>query len=159
MRTTISVAAAEAICAEIAAWGARDSETGGFLLAANDEKTLATLALSGARGVRRARDQFRVSPTALGKLFNYAAGNDLRVAAAFHSHKRSAFLSKTDLDYGLNVKGLISVVIPHFQRPSSAPSDWRWWRFAEDWEEIESATVVPGAARILRFDEEGVRES
>lgn len=159
MRTTISTTTAEAICAEIAAWGARDSETGGFLLAASDEEALATLALSGAQGVRRACDQFRVSPTALGKLFNYAARNDLRVAAAFHSHKRSAFLSKTDLEHGLNVKGLISVVIPHFQHPSSAPADWRWWRFAENWEEIESAAVVPGAARILRFDEEGVRES
>jgi hypothetical protein len=159
VRTTISATTAEAICAEIAAWGARDSETGGFLLAAGDKDTLATLALSGARGVRRAKDQFRVSPTALGKLFNYAADNDLRVAAAFHSHKRSAFLSKTDLEYGLNVKGLISVVIPHFQRPSSAPSDWRWWNFAKGWEEIEPAAVVPGAARILRFDEEGVRES
>jgi proteasome lid subunit RPN8/RPN11 len=159
MTALLSAGAAKAITVEIAAWGVRERETGGFLLSRPGIETLDVVALSGAAGIRRRADQYRVSPAALGQLFNYAAQGELVISAVFHSHRRSAFLSETDLAHGLNVEGLLSAVVPFYAEPPVAPACWRWWRFSGSWKEIEAPSIAECRARIVRFDEDGARES
>jgi hypothetical protein len=151
-------AAVEIVVAEVAAWGTRGSETGGFLLCEENDCRVALVALSGGKGINRARDQFAVSGTALAALFGYAAQHGFSVRAQFHSHGRSAFLSPTDLKHGFNVEGFLTTVVPNFAAPSRNPWDWRWWLYNRDWEEIEAPAPVEGAVQIVRFDEEGARE-
>jgi proteasome lid subunit RPN8/RPN11 len=155
----IGAAAARAVSAEVAAWGARDCETGGFLLGRPGETELAVVALSGGAGIRRRSEQFRVSAAALGQLFNYAATQELSVLAGFHSHRRSAFLSETDLADGLNVEGFISTVVPQYWAPTSEPDGWRWWCYCGEWKEIAPPTTAARELQVVRFDEDGARES
>jgi hypothetical protein len=148
----------EIVVAEIAAWGARGTETGGFLLCEENDRRVVFVALSGGKGISRARDKFAVSGRALAALFDYAGQNGLSVRAQFHSHGRSAFLSPTDLTHGFNVEGFLTTVVPHFAAPSGDVQDWRWWLYNRNWEEIGAPTPVEGSVQIVRFDKDGARE-
>jgi hypothetical protein len=150
-------AAVEIVVAEVAAWGGRGVETGGFLLCGEGERRVEMVALSGGRGISRARDQFVVSGKALARLFGHAGKHRLSIRAQFHSHGRSAFLSPTDLTHGFNVKGFITTVVPQFAGPPEDPRDWRWWMHDGNWEEIGSPMLVEHGVRIVRFDENGAR--
>lgn len=155
----VPYAAARVVTAEIAAWGGRGAETGGFLLCPQDDKRVAKVALTGAQGIRRARGEFAVSGKAMSKLFAYAEERGLSVRVQFHSHGRAAFLSRTDLTHGFSVKGFVTTVIPHFAAPPEDPKEWGWWMYMGDWKEIKAPRLVDDNAGILRFDEEGARES
>ena len=105
----------DALVAEIGAWGDRHAETGGFLLAAEDNADRATvLALGGQSGIVRRRNLFTISGGAIERLFSWAGDTELRIRAQVHSHAHGAFLSRTDLQHGFDVDGFITAVVPHF---------------------------------------------
>jgi hypothetical protein len=149
----------DALVAEIGAWGDRHAETGGFLLAAEDNADRATvLALGGQSGIVRRRNLFAISGGAIERLFSWAGDTELRIRAQVHSHAHGAFLSRTDLQHGFDVDGFITAVVPHFAAPSAHPGDWGWWqRGGGCWQAQRSPDVVAGSVHIVRFDEGGVR--
>lgn len=155
---TLPAVSAAVIAGEVAAWGARRVETGGFMLA-GDDAVISHVALSGARGISRRRDQFVVSGRAIATLFAYASERNLRVRAQFHSHGGSAFLSRTDLNHGFSVDGFVTTVIPSYADPPPSTESWGWWCFAESWVEISTPPQIGGDVHVLRFDEDGVRAS
>lgn len=154
----IPSAAARIVTAEVAAWGGRGAETGGFLLCRQDEKRVEKVALTGARGIRRAPDQFVLSGRALSMLFTYAEECELSIWAQFHSHGRAAFLSHTDLTHGFSVEGFVTTVIPYFAAPPEHPKEWGWWIYEKEWRETKAPRLADGPTGLIRFDEEGVRE-
>lgn len=155
---SISDSAVSQLRADVARHAARPAETGGFLLARTDSRErLDVVALAGEAGVRRSRDVFRVSATAIERLFVWAADNELLIRAQVHSHRGNAFLSRTDLRHGFAVAGFITAVIPTYTDPPWNLSDWGWWFFdAGRWRAANGPTVSPGAARVVRFDEAGI---
>jgi hypothetical protein len=150
--------AAARIAAETRLAGRERAETGGFLLAPHDGP-VAVLALAGVRGVRRERDLFQVGSLALAALFEWTEDHDLTVVAQWHSHRRDAFLSLTDLQHGFNVPGFYTAVVPNYAAPSADPADWGWWVF-----DGGAWTPVPPAAHheldhaVVTFEEGGVHD-
>lgn len=138
--------------------GARNVETGGFLLSeARQPDNLCGLALAGRVGIRRAPDLFEVSGSAIERLFSWAAENDLRIRAQAHSHREGAFLSPTDLRYGFSVAGFITSVVPFYRAPSHEPRDWGWWRYQSDtWVVQKSPRVIGGSTSVVIFDAQGI---
>ena len=148
------------ICDEVRRFGARELETGGFLLT-SDHRTVSHVALAGAAGIERDWGRFVVRREALDQLFTYAEDRDLRVAAMFHSHQHEAFLSPIDRTGGINMAGFTSMVIPTFEDPPTSTTSWGFWIFearewchAEPWAAVGIASVAP-----LRFDAKGVRDA
>lgn len=147
-----------ALTSEVAAWGCRGVETGGFLLG-GDDRAISCIALSGGPGIRRDRNHFRISGRAVAALFIYADEHDYAIHAQFHSHRGSAFLSDTDLAHGFDVDGFVTAVLPTYASPPLDLRAWGWWAYRGNWLPTRSPVVVAGDTRVLRFDEEGVRES
>jgi hypothetical protein len=155
---TITPDAVATIGAEVAVWGARGFETGGFLLA-GDDGAIAVVAHAGRTGIRRHRDQFVVSGHALARLFTYAEERDFGVVAQFHSHGRHAFLSGSDLRHGFGVDGFTTTVVPYYASPPDDVAAWGWWTHQGGWQPTAPPTVAAGSARRILFDEDGIREA
>lgn len=143
-------------------FGQQDLETGGFLLA-DDQDVVRALALTGERGIERHWGLFVVSGAVVEQVCQWAADHDLRVASLVHTHKRSAHMSKTDRNNGFRVEGFRSVIIPSFANPPTTLASWGWyvfengnWRLDRPGELIgEPATDENG--QVVVIDEQGVR--
>lgn len=143
---------------EIRRHGGRTNETGGFIGGSSLDAPADLLVLAGERGIRRRRDLFQVSGPAVGCLFDWASERGVSLRAQFHSHRRKAFLSPVDLEYGFAVDGFVSSVVPAYADPPAPPADWGWWRFrANAWLPIDAPEVVAGDAEVVYFDEDGIR--
>jgi len=148
---------AHAIQAEVAHHGARDVETGMFLLAAPGAGTVGTLALPGSAGVTRRREQFALTGRVLNRLFSHARAARLEIVAQIHSHAGAAFLSEVDLRHGFAVEGFTTSVIPTYRRPPLDPAGWGWWRHdGHEWQIVAPYTIGDGESTIITFDEETV---
>jgi proteasome lid subunit RPN8/RPN11 len=154
---TITSDAVATIGAEVAAWGAKEMETGGFLLA-GDDRAITIVAHSGRTGIERHRDLFVVSGRALAFLFAYAEERDLMVVAQFHSHGRRAFLSRSDLRHGFGVDGFTTTVVPYYASPPDDITAWGWWIHRSGWQATEPPPVAIGSVRTIHFDEDGIGE-
>ncbi len=156
---TLPAAVPEAVTLHVKEHGVRGVETGAFLLASGGAADdISLVAFAGEEGIIRGPEVFRVSGRAVGRLFGWADENGMRVRALVHSHKRRAFLSRTDLKHGFAVSGFTTTVVPWYADPSPAPSDWAWWRYeAGEWRILNPATVVNREADFLIFDEACVR--
>jgi proteasome lid subunit RPN8/RPN11 len=144
-----------AIHAEVAHHGAREAETGMFLLAPPGATTVDTLALAGTIGVTRSRGQFALTGKALNRLFAYARAQQLEILAQIHSHAGPAFLSEVDLRHGFAVEGFTTSVIPTYRRPPLYPAGWGWWRHDGcRWRTVTPYPSVDGNGTIIAFDEE-----
>jgi hypothetical protein len=154
---SLTTTAVATVISEVAAWGARDVETGGFLLG-DDAGTISGVALSAAAGISRHRDQFVVSGRAMATLFAYADEHGYAVRAQFHSHGGHAFLSRSDLRHGFNVEGFITTVVPAYAAPPPDPTAWGWWTHIGKWISTAPPVVLTGDTRVLRFDEDGAGE-
>jgi hypothetical protein len=154
--------AVTAVIGETAAFGARDLETGGFVLvprvtSPGGDPPAAAIALAGDAGIVRHRDLFQISERALDRVFTFADDHDLWIPAQFHSHRVGAFLSVTDKRHGLRVDGFISVVVPAYASPPRDLTRWGWWQFESGrWRDAESGHVTGGTVEVVRFDEAGV---
>jgi hypothetical protein len=154
----LSAEVAVAIAGAVREAGECVGETGGFLLGSEDSRAASVLAVAGDRGITRRRDLFIVTGAALSTLFEWADDLDRTIVAQWHSHRRGAFLSPTDLKYGLNVPGFHSAVVPYYKDPSPDFLDWGWWTY-EGGKWIASRPARRGPAEgflQVTFDEEGV---
>ena len=157
-RLRIPASAIEAIGDEVLAFGSRDVETGGFVMAARDGDTVSIVAVAGNTGIVRRGNLFVMSELALDRIFTFADDRQMWIPAQFHSHRLGAFLSETDKEHGLRVDGFISVVIPTYSDPPRDVARWGWWRFgAGRWRTIEPGGIAGGQVDVVRFDEDGVR--
>jgi hypothetical protein len=154
----ISTSSVATVVSEVAAWGAKDVETGGFLLSDHDG-AITLVALSGAAGIQRRRAQLVVSGRALAVLFGYADAHGYAVRAQFHSHSGRAFLSRSDLRHGFSVEGFVTTVLPSYAAPPVDPRAWSWWAYLGGWARIAPPVISPGATPVVRFDEDGVHET
>jgi proteasome lid subunit RPN8/RPN11 len=153
----IPTAILQATHAEVAHHGARNVETGMFLLAPPGATTIGTLALAGTVGVTRSRGQFALTGRALNRLFAYARAQQLEVLAQIHSHAGLAFLSEVDLRHGFAVEGLTTSVIPTYRRPPLHPAGWGWWRHdGRRWQTVSPYASTDGNGTIITFDEEAI---
>jgi hypothetical protein len=149
--------AGHAIAEEVRQFGQRGVETGGFLLAPRGQGAVSVMAFAGEVGIIRERLQFQVSALALDQLFGFADRRSCWIPAQFHSHAVGAFLSRTDQQLGLRVRGFISAVIPDFANPPSGVAAWGWWRFSsEDWIPSPPPQIEGDDLEVVTFDEEGV---
>ena len=146
------------IAAEARAAGVHIVETGGFILGA-PERPPSVLAITGEKGITRRRDLFHVSGLAMATLFEWVENRELTVAAQWHTHGRGAFLSKTDLEYGFNVRGFTTTVVPYYRAASADPAEWGWWIF-DDGEWVAAPTPAPvwSGFSIITFEEGRVDE-
>ena len=150
--------AAHGIASEVRAYGARDVETGGFLLASGGLDVVTVVALAGRTGVLRRRDLLQVSERAVDRLFEYADQRGLWIPAHFHSHGGPAFLSPTDRRHGLAVEGFTTTVLPSYSAAPSDPAKWGWWRFESgEWRPIAPPAAPDAASEFVWFDADGVR--
>ncbi len=155
---SIRAAAAEQISAEVAAYGRRSLETGGFLLASRDDDVLSIIAFAGKAGISRCRDLFQVSERTLSTLFQFADDRDLYAPVQFHSHRLGAALSRTDREHGLRAEGFTSAVVPAYADPPDSLTDWGWWSFKTGaWVAATPPVPVTGGLTVAEFDEDGLR--
>jgi hypothetical protein len=154
----LSVEVARAIAQTVREAGETVGEIGGFLLGSEDSRAVSVLALTGHHGITRRRDLFTVSGAALTTLFEWADERSLTILAQWHSHRRGAFLSRTDLKYGLNIPGFHSAVVPFYEDPSPDFLDWGWWTYESGrWIVSNPARRVANDKFVqVTFDEEGV---
>jgi len=146
------------IAAEARAAGADRVETGGFILE-GERGAASVLALTGEKGITRRRDLFHVSGLALATLFDWAEDHELTIAAQWHTHGRRAFLSDTDLEYGFNVSGFTTTVVPYFRQASPDAKHWGWWIFdSGEWVAVPAPESVPGSFSVITFEEGRVDE-
>jgi hypothetical protein len=139
--------------------GGEELETGGFILAPYGNEGGTVLALTGDKGIERSWGLFQVSGLAVATLFDWADDSNLRVLAQWHSHRRQAFLSKTDLEHGFNVPGFRTAVIPNFEQPSANPTDWGWWMFEDGvWRATPAPRFNESGFEVITFEEGTVRE-
>lgn len=152
----------DALLSATVAFGQRDLETGGFLLA-DDHDVVQALALAGESGVDRHWGLFTVSGAVLERVCEWAAEQNLRVTALVHTHQGRASMSRTDRNNGFRVDSFRSVIIPSFARPPTALAEWGWYVFEHgDWHldrpgEVIGESVTSGSGRIIVVDEGGVR--
>jgi hypothetical protein len=138
--------------------GAHAVETGGFILGA-PEAPASVLALTGEKGITRRRDLFHVSGLAMATLFEWVEERELTVAAQWHTHGRRAFLSETDLEYGFNVPGFTTTVVPFYRQASVDPADWGWWTFDDgEWAAVPAPPLVSSGFSVITFEEGCVDE-
>lgn len=155
MTLLIPRTACVAIQQEVKCWGRHPAETGAFLL--GKDRTVDVIAWAGERDIARRRDQFAVGGLALAVMFEWADSQHLTVLALLHSHRREAFLSPVDLQYGFDVPGFVSAIVPFYADPPEDPSDWRWWRYQARWQELAPPAVVESPFSEITFDSDGVR--
>jgi hypothetical protein len=155
-RLSITNASIATVVSEVAAWGAKNVETGGFLLG-DHQGAITSVALSGATGIRRRRAQFVVSGRAVAVLFAYADRRGLAVRAQFHSHGGRAFLSPSDLRHGFSVEGFVTTVLPTYVSPPTNASAWGWWAYLDGWARTAPPVIGSGETIVVRFDEDGIR--
>jgi hypothetical protein len=150
---TIREGAVDLLVAEVEAYGTLPAETGAFLMAREDAPDeLALVAVPGSAGVVRRRDLFEASAEALAGLFDRATDEGLVIRAQLHSHRRGAFLSRTDLEHGFDVEGFVTCVMPRYSSPPRDPALWTWWRFeAGSWVEQAAPTVISGDCERVDF--------
>lgn len=154
---TVPIGAAAVVVAEVAGFGSVNKETGGFLLAENGRTEISLVAVAGETGVLRARDLFQITSTALDRLFRFAEEHDVWIPVQFHSHRRHAFLSNADARHGFCVEGFVSAVVPTYDQPPKAASDWGWWCFHDAaWQTMEAPAASTVGVAVLRFDENEV---
>lgn len=153
-------AAIAAIVDDIHFFGVIGVESGGWLLASEDEpERIRHVALLGETGIVRRPDQLIVSGKAIAVLFDWAVVERLVVRAQVHSHGREAFMSETDRRFGLTVEGFIAAIVPFARIATSRPDAWRWWEFRDGrWSSTDPAAVGDGEVRVIRFDEAGVHD-
>ncbi|MFJ1973707.1 hypothetical protein ACIO93_34175 [Streptomyces sp. NPDC087903] len=145
---------------DVRRYGQLARETGAFFLTAPEHRDVTVVALAGESGIERAYGRFVIGLPAIDKVFSYAEKRGLQVRAMLHSHPRSAFLSRTDLQYSLRVRGFVNAVVPNFAAPPSSPADWGWWQYYGEWAVCSPAIADPDcpSACAVTFDAEGVRE-
>jgi hypothetical protein len=145
---------------ETRAYGARDLETGGFLLAPTGSDYVSGVALAGTSGIVHEPFLFQISERALDRLFTFADDQQLWIPIQFHSHRFGAHMSRTDAEHGLRVEGFVNTIIPGFAEPSEDVSQWSWWQFRDGAWQAYPPIVVNGSApaQVILFDEDGVRE-
>jgi len=155
----VPVAAAVRLCDDIRRYGQLDLETGGFFLAKPGSAVTTVVAIAGTAGIIRGYGLFAITRPAFDAIFTWAEDRGLQVRAMVHSHAEEAFLSRTDREGGLRVKGFISAVVPAFADPPPDPSAWRWWIYTSGWTPIPPP-VTDMTARCtdaVVFDGDGVR--
>lgn len=157
---SLPVEAPEAIARYVEGYGVKGVETGAFLLAPGEvADEVGIVAFTGQKGITRNRDVFGVSGKAIGRLFAWAEDHGMRVRALVHSHKRRAFLSRTDLGHGFAVRSFTAAIVPWYAFPPTNPADWGWWRYDRGkWQALDPATLASREVALVTFDEEGVRE-
>ena len=145
--------AVRVLLAEVKAYGAVPQETGAFLLSREDAPDeLSLVAVPGSKGVRRHRNFFEISADTMGELFDRAADEALMIRAQLHSHRRSAFLSRTDLEHGFDVEGFVTCVVPRYADPPNDPALWSWWRFeGGSWNRCPAPAVISGPCEQIDF--------
>jgi len=156
---TIASGVIDALLADVAGYGERRLETGGFFMASTGQNHVSGLALAGESGILRQYNLFQISERALDRLFTYAVGSELWLPAQYHSHILGAQMSLTDARHGLNVEGFTSTILPTFGAPPREMAAWGWWIFTGGrWNDAGAAAASPGpATAIVIFDEDGVR--
>jgi hypothetical protein len=148
------------IATEARAAGRHPLETGGFILAPSQGGTDVVLALSGQADIQRQKNLFHVGTMAIAALFDWTEEHGLTVAAQWHTHRRGAFLSDTDIAYGFNVPGFVTSVVPNYETASDNPADWGWWQFqADEWVPIPHPTVTRGSFSVITFEARHVRNA
>lgn len=152
-------AAASAVVADVALFGQRRLETGGFLLAPRGSEQTLIVARCATAGILRRAGLFQVSERALDRLFEYADQHELWIPVQFHSHKLAALLSPCDIEHGLSVEGFVTTIVPYFHAPSADPARWGWWRYRGGWKRASSPETSPTPAHVIVFDEDGVRDA
>lgn len=152
--------AIEAMLADVRHHGHQRLETGGLLLTRPGSQEVTTVAIAGCEGVHREWGLFVLTMPAFDALFSHAEDAGLQARAMWHSHERAAFLSRTDRQQGLRMRGFTSTVIPTYRTPPGDPGSWGWWTYdGGDWQESPPAVAHPAAtATIVSFDQGGVRE-
>jgi proteasome lid subunit RPN8/RPN11 len=147
------------LCADIRRHGQAGVETGGLLLAKPGDSTVSVVAVAGTTGIVREYGLFIITRPAFDALFTWAEDHELQVRAMVHSHADEAFLSRTDREGGLRVKGFRSAVVPTFDNPPEDPALWRWWTFTSDWTPTQAPRLDPTvtSADSVVFDGDGVR--
>jgi hypothetical protein len=156
----ISASVVQAICEDIATWGRRGVETGGFVLTRGDTRLGDLLVACGTAGIIRRPDQLVISGEALAVLFDYATEHELVVACQVHSHQYGPRMSPTDQRFGLTVEGFTSVIVPRWSAPSTDPREWGWWRFTEGrWVLTGAPRSIDATSAVMIFDEQGVRDA
>jgi hypothetical protein len=155
----VPAAAAGRLCDDIRRNGQLDLETGGLLLAEPGSAVATVVAIAGTAGIIRGYGLFAITRPAFDAIFTWGEDRGLQVRAMVHSHAEEAFLSRTDREGGLRVKGFISAVVPAFADPPLNPSAWRWWIYASGWTPISAPATDMTARRTdaVVFDGDGVR--
>lgn len=158
MTGLLPVTAGEVLVEHVRAHGAHGVETGGLLLA-DTSGVIVAVACAAAAGITRHHDLFKINGAALDSLFSWCEARGLRARAIFHSHAGRAFLSATDRELGLNVRGFTSVVLPDFADPPRNPADWAWFTFdGSNWVDQTPWPSARTAVRVLDFDSVVVHE-
>ncbi len=153
---TLPDKAVAAITGHVAYHGAKNVETGGFLLAPRGEDTISVVALAGGVGITRRPDLFQISEYALDRLFAHADEHDLWIPAQFHSHGLTAFMSACDVDHGLSVRGFVTTILPYFASPPEDPAQWGWWRFDGVWTPLAPPSRSHEPIHVIAFAEDGI---
>jgi hypothetical protein len=154
----VPAAAAVRLSADIRRYGQAGVETGGLLLTKFGDPTVSVVAVAGTTGIVRRYGLFIITRSAFDAVFTWAEDHQLQVRAMVHSHAEEAFLSRTDREGGLRVKGFYSAVVPTFDNPPEDSALWRWWTFTSDWTAIEAPRCDPmvTATDSVVFDGDGV---
>lgn len=152
--------AIDAMLADVRHHGHQRLETGGLLLTHPGSREVTTVAIAGSEGVHREWGLFVLTMPAFDALFSYAEDAGLQVRAMWHSHEGAAFLSPTDRQHGLRMRGFTSTVIPTYRTPPSDPGSWGWWTYdCGDWQVSPPGATDPTmTATVVTFDQGGVRE-
>ena len=147
-----------AMTAHVRSHGALGVETGGLIIADAAGRPQA-VACAGDTGITRRPGLFKMSGAALDQLFTVCEARAWNVVAMFHSHAVDAFLSTTDRELGLNIRGFTSIVIPEYANAPADPTSWAWFSFdGTRWRDDQPWQTVDATIRVLDFDEDGVRE-
>jgi hypothetical protein len=159
MLTSLPAQMASDIAATARMAGVRLVETGGFVLGNPDDSAGTVLALTGEVDIERREQLFHVGGLALSTLFEWADEQELSVLAQWHTHRRQAFLSKMDVEQGLNVPGFVTSVVPDFERASPAPDRWGWWTYnGAAWAPTAPPAVTTAPFRTVTFERGRVHE-
>jgi proteasome lid subunit RPN8/RPN11 len=155
----VPASAAIRLCADIRRFGELDVETGGLLLTDPGDSTVRVVAVAGITGITRRHGLFVITRPAFDAIFTWAEDHELQVRAMVHSHPKKAFLSRTDREGGLLVRGFQSAVVPTFVNPPADPAAWGWWTYDSDWVQSppprNDSTTIPTDSVV--FDGDGVR--
>ncbi len=147
------------LCGDIRRHGQSGVETGGLLLTKPGDPVVRVVAVAGTTGIIRRYGLFVITRPAFDAMFTWAEDHNLQVRAMVHSHAEEAFLSRTDREGGLRVRGFYSAVVPTFADPPADPAGWRWWTYGSDWVQVQAPRLDSTAnlTDCVVFDGDGVR--